>query len=354
MSYEVPPAVQAVSGTVALDAATLAALENITVQNFPATQPVNEAKTDNSYTTGTLTAAGQSVQVTVSSAHSSSTVYLKGTFSAGSQVAFEGSPNGTDWHALNMRRNTDAASNETTNLVDANPFGGPGPNGANPSNWRGVIGGVRFFRVRCITFTTGDAIDVQLVTSAGVGATFLNVGLPASQNIIGNVGTEFAAQAKMGRAYSASSTRLVSTLAPAAAANVLVLYNPAASGKTLFVDRISVGGSFGNNVTAAYDRVRFTSVPSGGTAVTPVSRNSGATASVATVIRANVTAGLIGGVAGVTGGFQESSINFVGGGQDKDQVDGSLVLPPGVGLALQYTTTGTATTTSAQFAWHEV
>lgn len=315
---------------------------------------INVASTrPSSYTTGILTAAGQAVTITVPEGQSSSTVYLKGTFSAGSQVSFEGSPNGTDWHALNMRRNTDAASNETTNLVDANPFGGPGPNGANPSNWRGVIGGIRFFRVRCNAFQAGDAIEVQIVTSAGVGATFLNVGLPASANIIGFTGPEFAAQARQGRAYTITSTRLTPTLG-AVAANLLVLYNPAASGKTVFIDRISVGGVFGGNVQGAFDRVRFTGVPTGGTTVTPVSRNSSATPSTTTAIRANVTAGAIGGVGGIAG-VQEESVNFVGGGNDRNSLDGSLILPPGVGISIQLTcAANTAASVAASMAYHEV
>lgn len=306
-----------------------------------------------SYTIGTLTALNQAITLRVPEGQSSWAVYLNGTFSATSRVAFEGSPDSINWFALNGRRNTDAATNEATNFIDANPFGGPSPTGANPSNWRGVIGGIRFFRVRCSAFTTADAIGVQISTSTGPGATFFNAGLPASTNLIGFTGTEFAAEARQGRAYSATSTRLTATL-PATAANLLTIYNPAASGKTIYIDRVSLGGAFGNNVNAGFDRVRFTSVPSGGTVVTPVSRNSSTAASVADVRRANVTAGAIGGIAGVTGAQQETSVNIVTGGQDKDDVDGSLVLPPGVGLAIQFTTAGTATTVSAQFAWHEL
>lgn len=168
-----------------------------------------------------------------------------------------------------------------------------------------------------------------------------------------DAGTEFGGQARLGRAYTATSTRLTPT-AGSAGANLLTIYNPVGSGKTVFIDRISVGGVFGNNVQGAFDRVRFTTAPTGGTAVTPVSRNSSATASTTTVLRANVTVGVITGVV-VTGGVQEESVNFNGGGNDRNEVNGSLILPPGTGLSLQLTcAANAATSVAASFAWHEV
>ena len=139
----------------------------------------------NSNATGTLTAAwdgvspatapaGSVVTYTVPDSHSSWSITLGGTFSAGSVVNFEGSEDGVFWFALNGRRNLDSATNDTTNLLDANPSGGPGPTGSNPSHWRGSAGGVRFMRVRCSTYTAADSIAVGIYSSAGVGAVFLN------------------------------------------------------------------------------------------------------------------------------------------------------------------------------------
>lgn len=142
--------------------------------------------TPSTYTTGTITAAnanlyvgaataGSTVQITVPDGHSSWDAYINGTFSSGTTLYFQGSLDGTNWFPLNGRRNTDITTNDTTNLVSADFFGGGGPLGANPSNWRGVVGAIRFFRVVCAAFTAADSVVVQIATSAAVGAVFLNV-----------------------------------------------------------------------------------------------------------------------------------------------------------------------------------
>jgi hypothetical protein len=309
----------------------------------------------NGYTTGTLTAAAQAITVTVPDGHSSWTVYLRGTFSATSQVAFEGSPDGTNWHALNGRRNTDAATNETTNFVDANPFGGPSPAGSNPSNWRGVIGGIRFFRVRCAVYTALDAIAVQIVTSPGVGATFLNVGLPASNNLIGFQGTQFAFQVSAGRGYGVTTGR--QTLSAAASAiNALVLYNPSNSGKSIFIYRININGNYGANGIGQLDRYRFqnATAPTGGVLLTPVSRNGSSTASVMQVRRATNTAGVLASVT-ITGTLQqERTVLQTSGDDDPSDEEGSYILPPGWGVVQQFTTAATTASFSLGFAWHEL
>ena len=124
--------------------------------------------------------AGTVVQLTVPDSHSSWGLQLSGIFSATSQVIFEGSYTGndSDWFSLNGRRNADANTNDTSNLLDVNPFGGPSPLGSNPSYWRGSIGGVRYFRVRCGLYTNGDSISVTISTSSGLGTTFLNSPIP--------------------------------------------------------------------------------------------------------------------------------------------------------------------------------
>jgi hypothetical protein len=146
----------------------------------------------NGLITGTLTSAmavnGVSASnptafllFTVPDGHSSWQITLNGTFSASSQVFFEGSEtNGdNDWFSLNGRRNTDATTNDTTNIIDTNPTG----LGANPSYWRGNTGGVKYLRVRCGTFTAADSIAVRITTSTGLGATFINSTMPTTSDI---------------------------------------------------------------------------------------------------------------------------------------------------------------------------
>lgn len=154
----------------------------------------NPSIAPNATATGTITAAagvtaGQvyaptalatAVQLLVPAGHASWQVTLNGTFSAGSQVFFEGSETGldADWFSLNGRRNSDATTNDETSILDTNPFGGPSPAGAGVSYWRGSTAGINYLRVRCGTFTPGDAIAVRITSSVGVGATFPNAAAP--------------------------------------------------------------------------------------------------------------------------------------------------------------------------------
>lgn len=153
-----------------------------------AVENVVRVRGENFETTGVLTAAAavnasQSnvagpartvVMIQVPEGHESSQVRLYGTFSAGSRVFFEGSADGSDdsWFSLNSRRNSDATTNDESSVLDASPFGGPGPVGAGNSNWRGSPGGVKFYRVRCGTFAAGDAISVKITTSTAGGPIF--------------------------------------------------------------------------------------------------------------------------------------------------------------------------------------
>lgn len=142
--------------------------------------------TPNSYVTGTITAAnanllttsaataGSTVQITVPDGHSSGDVFVTGTFSAGTMLYSQGSLDGSNWFSLNGRRNTDASTNDTTNFFATDYVGGAAPTGSNPSNWRVVLGAVRYYRVTCGTYTASDSVTVQIATSAGVGATFMN------------------------------------------------------------------------------------------------------------------------------------------------------------------------------------
>ncbi len=240
-----------------------------------------------SYVTGTITAANanlltgaatanSSVQITVPDGHSSWDVYLTGTWSAGTTLHFQGSLDGTNWFALNGRRNAPAVLNSIANTIDSDPVGGPDP-GANPSNWRGVIGAVRFFRVTCSPITASDNVSVQIATSSGVGATFLNVGLPPSSNNIGwvQVGTKRTVTYQ-GRAGSFRQLGIAGT----AGQNLFSIFN--AAGSTVVVSLESI--TFDVYQTAA--RVvappvirlhRISTLPTGGTAVGKVAEDTALT-----------------------------------------------------------------------------
>ncbi len=310
----------------------------------------------NTYSSGNLTASGQTVAITVTDGHASWDVYLSGTFSSGSTVAFEGSPDSTNWHSLNGRRNSDSSTNDTTSFLDVTPFGGVGPLGANPSNWRGNCAGIRYFRVRCATFQSGDSISVQVITSVGNGATFSNAAQPAGTNLIGFIGNQFTFQASNGRAYGSSSLVLSPTVS-ASSVNIFTLYNPPVNTKSLYVYRLTINGTFGAiNGVGQFDRYRFTQsvAPTGGTTNTPVSRNGSSTASIASVKRAVLSGNSITSipVTGVTA--LEKSLIITTGGSDTSTEDGSLIITPGNGIVVRYTTAVSATSICCEIVWHEI
>jgi hypothetical protein len=139
----------------------------------------------NSYTSGTISALLGAVTLAVPEGQSSWDVYISGTFSTGSIVQFQGSPDNSQWFNLNGRRSGDVNTNDTTTTLATDVFGGPGPLGGSPSNWRGNLAAVRYFRVVATAFTLGDSIAIQISTSSATGVTFLNAALPSGTNIIG-------------------------------------------------------------------------------------------------------------------------------------------------------------------------
>ena len=225
------------------------------------------AATPNSLTVGTITAAnanlitgtataGSSVAVTVPDSHSSWDVYLTGTYSAGTTLHFQGSLDGVTWWALNGRKSGDATTNVSTTTLDADP---PGGATNNPSNWRGSIAGIPFFRVTCSPYTAADSVTVRIVTSAGTGAVFFNAGLPGSSNNIGalyptpaytigsTTGTTPATIGQIGRPVRASgnvaqATAATLIAAPAAGTRIYVTNIIASNeGATLTVARLFAG-----------------------------------------------------------------------------------------------------------------
>lgn len=195
----------------------------------------------NTYTTGTITAAnanltsgtataGSSVSVTVPDGHSAWDIFVSGTFSAGTTLYTQGSLDNVNWFSLNGRRNTDASTNDTTNFVAADFVGGASPTGSNPSNWRGVLGGIRYFRVTCTPYTAADSIAVQIATSAGVGATFLN-NVPEFRRLPSILTTGTAS----GTTFTARSATVGTSSA--------VLQAAPASGLSLYITDVSVSNS---------------------------------------------------------------------------------------------------------------
>ncbi|MEO6302700.1 MAG: hypothetical protein ABIP51_05975 [Bacteroidia bacterium] len=137
-------------------------------------------------TSGTAT-TNSAVQLTVPDGHSAGDIYINGTFSSGTTLNLQGSQDGTNWFFLNGRRNTDAASNDTSTLLSSDFVGGASPTGANPSNWRVNIAAVKYFRVTCSIYTAADNISLTITTSLGTGTVFQNASIPTGTNIIGKV-----------------------------------------------------------------------------------------------------------------------------------------------------------------------
>lgn len=122
--------------------------------------------------TGTAT-ANSTVLLTVPDGHSSFDVYLSGTFSATTTLVLQESITGTDWFATSARVNLATGLNEQYSSISSDIAGGAAPTGGNPSNWKGSLGGVRYLRVTASAYTAADNIAVTIVSSAGVGGTFL-------------------------------------------------------------------------------------------------------------------------------------------------------------------------------------
>lgn len=297
---------------------------------------------------------------------SSFSCLITGTFTG--TLQFERSlDNGATWTAVGAFAAGTAFAGSTTTL---------------PGAFHGNCSSSNAIRVRATTAFTGTA-SVRLLAGAGTGT--ITVGNPVrifdtlngaqvavkqgnvasssadnamvvslSPNGVGFVGPQFGFQTSAGRGFGATTGRLLTTLG-SVSQNMLVLYNPAGSGKTLYLYRIFINGSFGQNNTAAFERVRFVGgAPTGGVLITPVNRSGSATASIAQV-RIAVGGTALTGVVFAVGSVLslEKSTLLITGGLDTSNEDGSLIIAPGSGISMQLTTTAAATQT-AEFVWHEV
>jgi hypothetical protein len=136
--------------------------------------------------TGTLTAAGQTVQITPTPGSSSWSIQIGGTFSAGSTITWEVSDDAVTWTAVNGRQ----TGTGTGISILGTSVSGPGS-----FFYRGNLAGSGYFRARCSAFASGDSITVIVKSAQGVGAIFLNSALPPGVNSIGTVATKTALNA---------------------------------------------------------------------------------------------------------------------------------------------------------------
>lgn len=199
-----------------------------------------------SYTTGTITTLNGAVTITVPEGSSAWDVYISGTFSAGSTVLFQGSLDNVNWFDLNGRRSGDATTNSITTTLSTTASGGPGPTGSNPSNWRGAMAAVRFFKVVSTAFFAGDNISIQIATAAATGAVFLNASIPTGNNTIGSVKVLDSAGIAIG---SISDTKGINGLGVSSVATNFV----AATGNNTITQLVS-GATFTGTIETVYNQ----------------------------------------------------------------------------------------------------
>lgn len=179
------------------------------------------ASTPSATATGSITSANATPQSTgaassyvmlaVPDNHTSWTIQLGGTFSAGTVVSFQCSLDGTTWFFTNGRRNLDTlGANEAASPLSTDVVGGAAPTGGNPSLWKGTTGGVKYIRVVCTTYTAADSVTVTILSSAGVGGTFL-LG-PVKQPNMAATLTSVALSTSSVTVLAANSSRLGATI----------------------------------------------------------------------------------------------------------------------------------------------
>lgn len=128
---------------------------------------------------GTIIANGGAVQADgLGQPYTLYTAELAGTYSIGTQIAFEQSTNGTNWYtSYNLLIDTAAASPNNSYL------GG----GTGRVVVRGLISGMRYVRAHALTFQVGDSVTVKITLSSAEGPSILAAALPSGNNNIGDV-----------------------------------------------------------------------------------------------------------------------------------------------------------------------
>lgn len=257
-----------------------------------------------SYTTGTINAANanltsgtptanSAVSMTVPDTHASWTVFLNGTWSAGTRLRFQASPDNISWYAVNGKIAGASVVNESASDLYADPTGGILP---VPVTFMGSVAGAKYFRVTCETYTALDSITVQLVTSEAVGSVFQNAPTPTGVNRIGAVALTDGLKAT----YSATMNNTIVASAVTTTVPIWEISNPAASGKIVRVTKLQFLVTLATAGAYNLHLVKRSTISTGGTAVTqtnvPHDSTSAAAVAVAKLYTAAPTAGTTVGI----------------------------------------------------------
>lgn len=194
------------------------------------------------YVTGTITAANanltsgtatanSTVSTAVPDTHASWIAFINGTWSAGTRLRFQGSPDNISWYAVNGRISGASTVNETASDLYADPTGGIL---AVPVTFTGSLAGAKYFRVTCETFTALDTITVQLVSTEAVASMFFNAPLPTGVNRLGQVALTDGLKAT----FSAPLNNTGAASAVTTSVPVWEIQNPTGSGKVVRVTKL--------------------------------------------------------------------------------------------------------------------
>lgn len=123
-------------------------------------------------TTANITAAGQSVTLSLPSGTSSTEFQITGVGVSGAVLVFESSIDGVVFNPR-VYRGTGILNRLATSTTDV------------PSEWRGNSAGMVSVRVRCTALTAGT-VTVTIRASEGPGAVFLNATIPIGGESVGN------------------------------------------------------------------------------------------------------------------------------------------------------------------------
>lgn len=173
---------------------------------------------------GTITASGQSVTITLPGSTSDVNIQLTGAFAG--TVVFESTVDGTTWNSRVYR------SAGILNHLDTQTS-------TFPSEWRGNGASMQAVRVRCTAYTSGT-LTVAFRASRGVGPIFLNAPIPIGGISLGNTASTTVAA---GASWTGAFERVVNV------ASVNVVLTSTQDG-TLFAD-LSTDG------TTAYRSVAY-------------------------------------------------------------------------------------------------
>lgn len=236
---------------------------------------------DGTGVTGTPTANSYLV-LDLLGGHSAWAIELSGTWTG--TMNFEGSMSSTDgingnWYPL-LGRQTGTGIN--TNLTGSTTVNGL---------YRGNIGGIRYLRVRSRGTAQTGTTTVN-IRAGGVGTVFLNAGLPAGYDIIGQVSTtgEYLATFR-GRAATFRTLGRAGTTAR----RLMSIWNPVGSGKVIHMNQVSLDLSqtaiMAVTVIPPVIRVyRVTAAPANGTLLTKVAKDTALTSVAGIEVRGDSSA----------------------------------------------------------------